>query len=122
MLYSLDLRADRLSAASGDLDLAWAARFPPCLICAFRAASRSTPFPPLRLFGFLRQLCSSCSDLPGTGSYPGQQRDVLVRLFLVAIGVEKGWHETEMRGKSGGLDDVNFPRGSLQCERMLLTA
>jgi hypothetical protein len=42
----------------------------------------------LRLAGFFRQLPSSCSRLPGTGSYPGQQRDVFVlALALVFAGI-----------------------------------
>ena len=88
----------RRFAAVGDLDLdlACAARLPPSAICFLRAVSQETSLPPFRLAGFLRQLPSSCSLLPGTGSYPGQQRDdfawILVSLF-VAMSVSHLIHE-----------------------------
>jgi hypothetical protein len=66
----------RRSVALGDLLLACCARFPPSETCFLRDFSRDTSLPPLRLAGFLRQLPSSCSLLLGTGSYPGQHRDV----------------------------------------------
>jgi hypothetical protein len=68
----------RRSAALGDLLLACCARLPPREICFLRAVSRETALLPFRLAGFLRQLPSSCSLLPGTGSYPGQQREDFV--------------------------------------------
>jgi hypothetical protein len=76
----------RRSAALGDFPFACCARFPPSEICFLRAFSRETSLPPLRLAGFLRQLPSSCSLLPGTGSYPGQHReDLAYDLFSVDI-------------------------------------
>ena len=66
----------RRSAALGDFAFACCARTPPSEICFLRAFSRKKP--PCRhcvLAGFLRQLPSSCSLFPGTGSYPGQQRE-----------------------------------------------
>src|ERR1700722_18211536 len=65
----------RLFAAVGDSDMACCARLPHSAICFLRAVSQETFLPPFRLAGFLRHLPSSCSLLPGTGSYPGQQRD-----------------------------------------------
>jgi hypothetical protein len=67
----------RRSTALGDFAFACCARFPRSEICFLRAVSRETSTPPLRLAGFLRQLPSSCSPFPGTGSYPGQQREDL---------------------------------------------
>ncbi|WP_437680767.1 hypothetical protein [Sorangium sp. So ce131] len=39
------------------------------------ASSRSTSTPPFLLAGFFRQLPCSLGRFPGTGSYPGQQRE-----------------------------------------------
>ncbi len=99
--------AARRCAALGDFCLACAARFPPRAICFFLAFSRSTGLPPFLLAGFLRQLPSSCSFFPGTGSYPGQHREVLVSFFLVAMANEKSHRQPALRASNEDIDCAN---------------
>ncbi|AUX41560.1 uncharacterized protein SOCE26_029810 [Sorangium cellulosum] len=72
-------RSPALARTRGELLFFSMAAFSPALPAACsalrRASSRSTSTPPFLLAGFFRQLPCSLGRFPGTGSYPGQQRE-----------------------------------------------